>query len=284
MLNKIIFEILEEQAVLKTTRTKPIVDAIKNRNKITFYYSGPKKPKKDSVKAGYRVKAEAVALGLSKKGNLVMRAYVQPPSTSKKGFEKHGWRTFMLSRMSGTNVTDEIFNEKRPGYKEGDDNGLSVTYVTTDWTNKPEVKKPTIVKQKPSTEPTKQVEPPIEKPSVKGEKPATKVEPIEPSSLPEPKPKKTPDLTPQDTDGQNVTDKEKELYDKKKSDWVNKQKEIGGNIKPGQGTRERFKKEVEKELPQPKPEEKPSVNPEDDIEDDKNLQENIKRIKSLMLF
>ena len=66
--------------------------------------------------------------------------------------------------------------------------------------------------------------------------------------------------------------------------WVNKQKEIGGNIKPGQGTRERFKKEIEKELPQPKPEEKPSLNPEDDVEDDKNLQENIKRIKSLMLF
>jgi hypothetical protein len=278
MLNKIIFEILEEQAILKTTRTKPIVDAIKNRNKITFYYSGPKKPKKDSVKAGYRVKAEAVALGLSKKGNLVMRAYVQPPSTSKKGFEKHGWRTFMLSRMSGTNVTDEVFNEKRPGYKEGDDNGLSVTYVTTDWTNKPEVKKPRIVKQKPSPEPTKQVEPPVEKP-------VDTVEPIEPSSLPEPKPEKTPDLTPQDTTGQDIKDKEKELYDKKKSDWVNKQKEIGGNIKPGQGTRERFKKEVEKELPQPKPEEKPSVNPEEnDVEDDKNLQENIKRIKSLMLF
>ena len=283
MLNNIIFDIIEEQSILKTTKTKPIVDAIKNRKKISFYYSGPRKPKKDSVKAGYRVKAEAVALGLSKKGNLVMRAYVQPPSTSKKGFAKHGWRTFMLNRMSGTNVTDEIFNEKRPGYKEGDDNGLSVTYVTTDWTNKPEIKKPRIVKQKPSTEPTKQVEPPVEKPSVKGEKPATKVEPIEPSNLPEPKPEKTPNLTPQDTTGQDIKDKEKELYDKKKSDWVNKQKEIGGNIKPGQGTRERFKKEVEKELPQPKPEEKPSVNPAD-VEDDKNLQENIKRIKSLMLF
>jgi hypothetical protein len=284
MLNKIIFLILEEQSVLKTTRTKPIVDAIKNRKKITFYYSGPRKPKKDSVKAGYRVKAEVVALGLSKKGNLVMRAYVQPPSTSKKGFEKHGWRTFMLSRMSGTNVTDEIFNEKRPDYKEGDDNGLSVTYVTTDWTSKPEIKKPTIVKQKPPTEPIKQVDSPIEKPSDKDEKPATKVEPIEPSNLPEPKPEKSPESTPQNTKGQNITDKEKELYDKKKSDWVNKQKEIGGNIKPGQGTRERFKKEIEKELPQPKPEEKPSLNPEDDVEDDKNLQENIKRIKSLMLF
>jgi hypothetical protein len=58
-------------------------------------------------------------------------------------------------------------------------------------------------------------------------------------------------------------------------------KEIGGNIKPGQGTRERFKKEVEKELPKPEIEKKPDVNPEEDIEG-KNLQESLKRIKRLM--
>ena len=71
-INKIFFNVIEEQNILKTTKTKPIVDAIKNRNMITFYYSGPQKPKKDSVKNGYRVKAEAVALGLSKKGNLIV--------------------------------------------------------------------------------------------------------------------------------------------------------------------------------------------------------------------
>ena len=230
MLNKIIFEILEEQSILKTTRTKPIVDAIKNRKKITFYYSGPRRPKKDSVKAGYRVKAEVVALGLSKKGNLVMRAYVQPPSTSKKGFAKHGWRTFMLSRMSGTEITDEIFNEKRPGYKEGDDNGLSVTYVTTDWTNKPNVKKSEIIKKEPTTKPIKQIEPPIEKPKSQEK----------PTELPQPKPEVKPEKTPEPP-------KEEP--------------------KPS-------------ELPQPKPEEKPVQNPED--EENKELQESIKKIKSLM--
>lgn len=275
MLNKIIFEILEEQSILKTTRTKPIVDAIKNRKKITFYYSGPRKPKKESVKAGYRVKAEAVALGLSKRGNLVMRAFVQPPSTSKKGFAKHGWRTFILSRMSGTEITDEIFNEKRPGYKEGDDNGLSVTYVTTDWSNKPEVKKSIPVKQKPTIEPTKQVKPSIEKPEPKT------------TELPQPKPEVTPSKEPtqsSEVPNQDIKDKQKELYNKKQSEWIDKQKEIGGNIKPGQGTRARFSKEVEKEIPQPKPEEKPISNPEDNNDEDMNLQENIKRIKSLMLF
>ena len=104
-LNKTILSVLEEQNILKTTKTKPIVDAIKNRKKISFYYSGPRKPKKDSVKSGQRIDAEAVALGLSKKGNLIMRAFVQPPSVSKKGFGKTGWRTFMISRMGDIRIS-----------------------------------------------------------------------------------------------------------------------------------------------------------------------------------
>lgn len=245
MLNKTIFEILEEQSILKTTRTKPIVDAIKNRKKITFYYSGPRRPKKDSVKAGYRVKAEAVALGLSKKGNLVMRAFVQPPSTSKKGFAKHGWRTFILSRMSGTQITDEIFNEKRPGYKEGDDNGLSVTYVTTDWTKQPKIKK--VKKPVPTSEPTKK-----EKPQITTPKPEVKPIKVKPEELPTTEPKSKPE--------QPI------------SEPITKDSEQSKEIKP-------------EELPQPKPEVKPSVNPEEkEDENDNNLQENIKRIKSLMLF
>ena len=158
-----IFNILEEQNILRTSKTKPIVDAIKNRNKISFFYTGPKKPAKDSVKQGNRIDAEAVALGLSKRGNLVVRAYVQPPSVSKKGFDKTGWRTFMVSRMGNLKVSDEKFDQKRPDYKEGDDKSMTVTYVTTDWTNKPEVKKPRILKSKPSvttpTKPTPKVEP-----------------------------------------------------------------------------------------------------------------------------
>jgi hypothetical protein len=113
-----IFDILEEQNILKTSKTKPIVDAIKNRNKISFFYTGPKKPAKDSVKQGNRIDAEAVALGLSKRGNLVVRAYVQPPSVSKKGFDKTGWRTFMVSRMGNLKVSDKKFDQKRPIIKK----------------------------------------------------------------------------------------------------------------------------------------------------------------------
>jgi len=235
MLNNTIFNIIEEQNITKTSKTKPVVDAIKNRKKITFYYSGPRKPKKDSVKPGYRVKAEAVALGLSKRGKLVMRAWVQPPSTTKTGFAKHGWRTFILGRMSNVQITDEVFNEKRPGYKEGDDSGMSITYTTADWTKTPDTKQV----EKPQTVAKQKVTP---KPEVK----PTKTEPTpqepEKQELPQPKPEVKP-------------------------------------IKSEEPPKEEPKPE---ELPQPKPEEKPSENPED--ETDNNLQESLKRIKSLMLL
>jgi hypothetical protein len=279
-INKIFFNVIEEQNILKTTKTKPIVDAIKNRNMITFYYSGPQKPKKDSVKNGYRVKAEAVALGLSKKGNLIVRAWVQPPSVSKKGFAKHGWRTFIVGRMSSVEITDEIFNGKRPEYKEGSDNSMTTTYVTTNWgvtSDTKKVEKPTPTGTKP--EPTK---PTVSKVADEPTK-VVSTEPVKPEELPQPKPEEKPSELPQGSDNQDYEVKQKELYKTKQTDWVNKQKEVGGNIKPGQGTRERFKKEVEKELPQPETEKKPDVNPEEDIEG-KNLQESLKRIKRLMFY
>jgi hypothetical protein len=241
-----IFKILEEQNILKTSKTKPIVDAIKNRNKISFYYTGPRKPEKDSVKPGNRIDAEAVALGLSKKGNLIVRAYVQPPSVSKKGFNKTGWRTFMVSRMGNLNVSDEKFDQKRPEYKEGDDRSMSVTYVTSDWTNKPEVKKPRIIKPKPevpSVTPTTEPKPSVEPTT-------TTTTPQEPkkTELPQPKSQTKPEKLVEPTKSEPQTSEPKQ--------------------KP-------------EELPQPKPTEKPVVNPEED-EENKNLQESIKSIKRLM--
>jgi hypothetical protein len=244
-LNKTILTVLEEQNVLKTTKTKPIVDAIKNRKKVSFYYSGPRKPKKDSVKPGKRVDAEAVALGLSKKGNLIMRAYIQPPSVSKKGFGKTGWRTFMLSRMNDVQISDETFDSKRPQYKEGDDNSMSVTYVTSDWTKQPKVKK-----EKKPTEPTPQPSEPVTTPEKPTAPTTTVTKPeVKPEKLPQPKPQEVPaapQQEPQSVEPQ-TTEPEKE------------------------------------ELPQPKPEEKPSKTPEEN-EEDKNLQESVNKIKRLMFF
>jgi hypothetical protein len=246
ILKQTIINLISEQTYRGNTRTQPLIDAIKKRNTVTFYYSGPIKPKKDSVKRGTRYKAEVMALGLTKKGYMAIRAYVQPPSVSKKGFDKTGWRTFMVGRMSNLKISDSKFDQKRPDYKEGDDKSMSVTYVTTDWTNKPEVKKPRIVKSKPSvpsatttTEPTPSVEP------------TTTTTPEEPKTteLPQPKTQTKPE-------------------------------KVVSKPEPTQTEPETTEPKTQ-ELPQPKQTEKPVANPEED-EENKNLQESIKNIKRLM--
>jgi hypothetical protein len=203
-----IINLINEQTYKGTTKTQPLISAIKKRNTVTFYYSGPIKPKKDSVKRGTRYKAEVVALGLTKKGYMAIRAYVQPPSTSKKGFKKHGWRTFLVTRMSNIQInSDEVFDTKRPGYKEGDDRSFSVTYAKTDWgvkSNPKPIEKPTPQpKIEPTKEPETKVEPqktelpqpkPVEKPQAE---PTPQAEKPEPEELPQPKPDEGPSETPE---------------------------------------------------------------------------------------
>lgn len=203
-----IINLINEQTYRGNSKTQPLINAIKKRNTVTFYYSGPMKPKKDSVKRGTRYKAEVMALGLTKKGYMAIRAYVQPPSTSKKGFKKHGWRTFLVTRMSNIQInSDEVFDTKRPGYKEGDDRSFSVTYAKTDWgvkSNPKPIEKPTPQpKIEPTKEPETKVEPqktelpqpkPVEKPQAE---PTPQAEKPEPEELPQPKPDEGPSETPE---------------------------------------------------------------------------------------
>ncbi len=289
-ITKLLFKIINEQNVLKGSRTKPLVDAIKNRNPVSFYYSGPRKPKKDSVKAGNRIKAELVAIGLSKRGNLIVRGWVQPPSVSKRGFNEHGWRTFMVSRMNNIQIlTDETFDTKRINYKEGDDKTMSVTYVTSYWTKSPEIKKSTLPKPEPIKTDNKLK--PEEKPNK------------EPEKLSQPKPEEKPNKEPEvvtntrfdievfntlkskikDVDGKktiSTLDYEgslDDLYKKKESEWIDNQKKIGGNIKPGEGTRNKFKKDSKFEI------DKLLSNDKIEIIGDQ-LQETIKRVKTLIFY
>lgn len=125
------------QIVEAYSRPDAIKSAVINRRRIVFYYAGPRRGK-NSVKAGRRFEVEPVAMGLTKKGNMAIRGWVNDTaSTTKTGFEKGQWRTFLLARMHQLDVTNEIFDEKRPGYKEGDDSSFSVTYATSNWDKKP---------------------------------------------------------------------------------------------------------------------------------------------------
>lgn len=249
--------ISEQESILKTSSTKPIVDAIKNRNPISFYYSGPRKPKKDSVKPGNRVYVEAVAIGLNKLGKLIIRGYVLPPSVSKKGFDKTRWRTYIVNRMSNVTVDkSKTFDIKRENYKEGDDGSMTVTYVTSNWEEKSTIKPEKITK--PSMEPQ-----------------VTKKEPEKtPDQLPQPKTKEKPDKEPEinsltkydeevytnlkskikDVNGQKTVSKQdyensiNDLYKKKEEEWKENQRKINGNTNPGEGTRNKFKNDSKYEL------------------------------------
>jgi hypothetical protein len=293
-LNKIFFKIIEEQDVPKGKKSNTLVSAITNRNPITFYYTGPKEPSKDSVKPGVRIRAEAVAMGLSKGGNVIVRAYVQPPSVSKKGFSKTNWRTFRIDRMSNLQILqDETFDITRPGYKEGAESNsgpMVTTYVTSDWTKTPEVKEP-------ETSPTEPTPTPETKPKPKQQ------------PLPQPKPEEKPSQIPQDepkdfsgeifnklqsnlkdVNGEKIINTQDfqaastELYKLKEKEWVDAQKVLGKNTNPGEGTRKRFEMSSKSELSNllSKNNIKVSDDVNDEVDDTTDLQESIKRIKTLM--
>lgn len=279
-----IVKILSEQS-MSGKKTKPIVDAIKNRNPVTFYYSGPTKPEKDSVKRGVRIRAEVVAMGLSKGGNVIVRAYVQPPSVSKKGYSKTNWRTFRIDRMSNINVlSDETFDTKRPGYKEGAESNrgpMVTTYVTSDWSKTPEVK------PKEVPPPPKSIEKPTREPL-----PQPKVD-DKPSATPQPQKDNVGDvfktLTPKEIEGlKTITTQEyenavKDLYKRKETEWKASQRELGKNVLPGEGTRKRFELDSNKELSDLL--KKNNITVSDNVTNQSEpLQETLKRIKSLMLL
>ena len=293
-LNKIFSNFLEEQEAPKGKKSNTLVSAITNRNPITFYYSGPKEPAKDSVKPGVRIRAEAVAMGLSKGGNVIVRAYIQPPSVSKKGYSKTNWRTFRIDRMSNLQILqDETFDITRPGYKEGaeSDKGPMVkTYVTSDWSKTPEVKEPEVPQLTPTSEPKPEVKP------TKQSLPQPKTD-DKPSPIPQDKPKDFSDtilnkIQPnvKTINGEKVINTQDfnnvstDLYKMKEKEWVDSQKQIGKNTNPGEGTRRRFEMSTKSELSDllTKNNIKVSDNDTEEVQDDNNLQESINRIKTLM--
>jgi len=279
--NKILSILLSEAPV--GSKRDRLIRAIKSRNPVSFYYNGPR----DEVLPGRRIKAELVAMGVTKKGNLVVRGWVQPPSTSKKGFGEHGWRLFMLDRISPGSISvyeDETFDVKRPGLNQDGDKSLESVYATSDWGVTPQPKK---VEPKPKVEPVTTTEP----------KPEPEVKP----ELPQPKPDEKPAATPepevnlsgqvydelktkiQDVDGQkqispvDFATSLDSLRKKKITDWSNRQKEIGANATPGEGTRRRIEKDAESELYN-------LLKNDNVIVVQTQLQESLNRIKTLIFF
>jgi hypothetical protein len=306
---------LYEQSQPSNSKTAIITNAIKNKKPLTFFYTGPRSPKKDSVKPGYRIKGESVALGLSQKGNLIVRMFVKPPSTSKKGFNKHGWRTFIVDRMSQLKLhDDETFDLNRPLYKEGDDNSMTVTYVKSDnniseptQTNQVEPIPTNQVEPSPTNqiEPTQQVEPQptSDNQSTTNNQSTTDDQPKEidkevDNNLPQP-PKETKPLSNPNLendinleikkyvkDNENkkqvsVSDLEKikkQIYTIKERSWREEQLKLNKTSNAGEGTRRRLSNEASNEID--------NILNKNNIEiiNDLNINEDIIRIKTLILY
>ena len=203
------FLIGEQSEPKLASKPKALANAIKKRNPISFFYNGPR----NQVQAGRRVKVEVVALGVSKKGNMIIRGWVQPPSRSKTGFSKNNWRTFMVSRLTQVEIFDEeTFDTKRPGYKEGDDKSMLTTYVTSDWSSTPDIPKDT----EPTSEPQQSepsVEPQQSEPSVEPQQSEPTSEPQQ-SDLPKPEPENKPSIEPPKvSDSDDNEDEEDETND-----------------------------------------------------------------------
>ena len=110
---------------------------------------------------------------------------------------------------------EETFDQKREGYKEGDDKSMSVTYVTSDWSSTPE----------PQTQEPVQREPQPQEPEV---------EPIQQrtsTDLPEPEPDNTPSIEPPIVDdNDDDEDQEDNNYDNL-NESINRIKELLYNSK-----------------------------------------------------
>ena len=94
--------------------------SIKQKNVITINYQG------DEYGKGYR-DIEPVCLGISKKGNMVLRAWERQGASHSNKVEGNpipGWRMFRLDKILTYALQGDKFNEVRPLYNPNGDNSM----------------------------------------------------------------------------------------------------------------------------------------------------------------
>lgn len=109
-----------------------ITNSIKKREIVTIYYDG-----KDNGGKGYRT-IEPVCLGMSKKNNMVLRAWESEGSSfsakNKNNFLP-GWRLFRVDKIFTYKPTFDKFNEIRPNYNQNGDKSMIQVLVNTKFDN-----------------------------------------------------------------------------------------------------------------------------------------------------
>lgn len=207
--------LLEQDSKILTLR-----NAILNKTPITIDYGGPV----DVVLPGKRIDIQPIVMGKHKtSGNLVIWAYVFK-GVSKKGLPN--WKMFRVDRIKSINYKMGISSfilTSIPGYIQGKAPDMMKSLQSVD------VYSPYI--EKKTTQPQQKIEPETPFPTNnmlsnivknKEEKQLTKIE------------------------KDDLVDK---LYKTLENKWKTKQRYIiGGNQKPGEGTRSRLRKDAENEV------------------------------------
>ena len=112
--------------LLEIASIETIQDAVNSRKVCIVYYDGD-----EPGGRGLR-EIEPVALGKSKAGNLVMRAWDREGAshTGYKGEQPlPGWRLFRLDKTLSCKPTGEVYNTPRPNYNFNGDKSM-VTIIT----------------------------------------------------------------------------------------------------------------------------------------------------------
>lgn len=108
-----------------------VQDAIKNKKVIIINYDGEEYGK------GYR-EIEPVCLGISKRGNQVLRAWEREGSSHSKTVEGNpipGWRMFKLVDILTFKPTGDNFYEMRPNYNPNGDRSMTSVIVNAVFDN-----------------------------------------------------------------------------------------------------------------------------------------------------
>lgn len=234
--------LLEQDSKLETIRK-----AIGERIPLSIYYRGPK----DEVREGQRIDIEPIVLGThAKSGNLVLWAYVFK-GISKKGLP--GWKMFRLDRINSAKLNFDVKNFKlgdMPGYERGKApsamKSLSKVEIFSPYWFEDDERFTATPKQFPSKRPTV----PPKAPPVEPEVPPAERTIKKPSDISskEALGRIYNDLRAKirDVNGQRVIstheyqDALNNLYHSKEDEFKVYQRAIGGNERPGEGTRKRF--------------------------------------------
>jgi len=232
--------LLEQDTTMSVLRK-----AIGERIPMSIYYEGPP----NEVRKGQRIDIEPIVLGKNaKSGNLVIWAFVFK-GVSKKGLP--GWKMFRVDRIKSAklNQTAQRFKlGELPGYVKGKAPSMMKSLSSVDifspyWFDDEE---------KYVAEPTPPTEVPLQ-PQAQAPAP---IQPKQPESNPE-TPNDSPnalankvynELIPQIRDVEGRRTISKQDYDAALSNLAGYQKDqfnvhqrmIGGNQRPGEGTRKRF--------------------------------------------